>query len=355
MSLAGFNRPTLPDLIDQVESDIAAALPQIDTTLPGTPLWALGKTLAAALHQLYGHLDWVADQTNALYAADEALDGFGVIWDVVRKQATAAAGTVTVTGTNGAVIPVDTEFRIAESGLSYVATASATIASGTATVEVECAEFGERGNLDAGAELGLVSPLAGVATRATVVAMVGGSDLENNTAYRQRILARIHQAPHGGAANDYVQWALAVPGVTRAWCYPSEDDPGVVVVRFMMDDAYPDDGIPELADVNTVAAYIEARRPVTAEVFVYAPSAVAINVTISGLVPNNAETRAAVRAELREMVKRAAIPGGTLYQSQFWDAISQATGVEHFSLTTPAANVTAATGVIHILGTVTFA
>lgn len=354
MSLAGFNRPTLPDLLDQVESDIAAALPQIDTTLPGTPLWALGKTLAAALHQLYGHLDWVADQTNVLYAADEALDAFGVIWDVVRKQATAASGTLTVTGTSGAVVPVDTEFRIAASGLAYVATASATIAAGTATVSVECSEFGERGNLDAGTEMGMVSPLVGVATRATVVAMVGGSDLENNTAYRERILARVHQAPHGGSANDYVQWALAVPGVTRAWCYPSDDDPGVVVVRFMMDDSYPD-GVPELADVNAVAAYIEARRPVTAEVFVYAPVAATVAVTITGLVPDNAETRAAVRAELREMVKRAAIPGGTLYQSQFWDAISQATGVEHFSLTIPAANVTAAAGVIHTLGTVTFA
>jgi uncharacterized phage protein gp47/JayE len=353
MSLAGFNRPTLNDLLTQVEADVAAALPRVDTTLPGTPLWALGKTLAAALHQLYGHLDWVADQTNVLYATDEALDGFGVIWDVTRKQAAAAAGTATVAGTNGAVIPIDTELRITDGGLSYVTTAAATVVGGTATLPLECAEFGEAGNLEAGRELQIVSPVAGVAPRATVAAIAGGSDIENNTAYRARILERIHQAPHGGAANDYVTWALRMPGVTRAWCYPSEADTGTVVVRFMMDEAY-EDGIPEQVDVDAVAAYIDERRPITAEVFVYAPAPVPVAVTVSGLTPDNAETRAAVQLELREMIKRAATPGGTLYASQFWDAVSQATGVEHFVLSSPAANVTSAAGQIRVLGTVTF-
>ena len=57
----------------------------------------------------------------------------------------------------------------------------------------------------------------------------------------------------GGAQADYVTWALAVPGVTRAWA-ASEQGAGTITVRFLMDDLRADDdGWPTPADVQTVA------------------------------------------------------------------------------------------------------
>ena len=354
MSLVGFKRPTLDSLRRQIEADIAANLPQIDNLLPGTPLWAIQRALAGAVHIMHGRIDYAADQTNVLYAEDEYLDQWGVHWGITRKQATLAAGTATVEGTNGATIPTGTELRTTESGLLYRTTASATVASGTATLALEAAEYGEAGNLAAGVSLGLVSPVAGVASRATVVTLDGGADIEGNTAYRARILARIHQAPHGGSAQDYVTWALEVPGVTRAWVYPNEAGPGTVVVRFMMDESY-SNGVPLSGDVSDVLAYIEPRRPVCADVSVYAPSPFPVDVTVTALTPDNPEVRASATAELREMIKREGSPGGTLYQSWFWEAVSQATGGRHHIITAPSANITTASGQIPVLGTVTFA
>ena len=53
-----------------------------------------------------------------------------------------------------------------------------------------------------------------------------------------------------------------------------------MTVRLMMDNTYVD-GIPFAADVTAVQTYIDARRPVTADVTVAAPVAVPLDFTIS--------------------------------------------------------------------------
>jgi uncharacterized phage protein gp47/JayE len=69
-----------------------------------------------------------------------------------------------------------------------------------------------------------------------VVQLTGGTDQETDDELRLRVLTRIRQPPMGGDADDYVAWALAVPGVTRAWCSPLEMGIGTVTVRVMCDD-----------------------------------------------------------------------------------------------------------------------
>ena len=79
--------------------------------------------------------------------------------------------------------------------------------------------------------------------------MTGGTDTETDEQLRARILQRIQNPPMGGSAADYVAWALAVPGVTRAWAAP-EQGIGTITVRFLMDDLRADDdGWPTPADV----------------------------------------------------------------------------------------------------------
>ena len=65
--------------------------------------------------------------------------------------------------------------------------------------------------------------------------VTGGTDAETDDQLRARILHRIQNPPMGGAQADYVTWALAVPGVTRAWA-ASEQGIGTMTVRFLMDD-----------------------------------------------------------------------------------------------------------------------
>jgi uncharacterized phage protein gp47/JayE len=171
------------------------------------------------------------------------------------------------------------------------------------------------------------------------------------------MLARIQQPPHGGALFDYVNWAREVQGVTRAWA-DQELGPGTITVRFMMDDTY-QDGIPNAGDVDTVKAYIDERRPVTAEVFVVAPTATPIDFEIvllneDGDPISDPTIQAAVEAEIKDLFKRESEPGGTIYLSRIREAISIAQGEFAHNLIAPTGNVVAGTGEIPVVGTLTW-
>ena len=148
-----------------------------------------------------------------------------------------------------------------------------------------------------------------------------------------------------------MQWALEVPGVTRAWVYPLEQGSGTVVVRFVRDgDA---SIIPDAAAVALVQAHIDAVRPVTAAATVLAPVASPVNYQIQ-LTPNTAAVRAAVEAELRDLHLREAIPSGTLLLSHINEAISIAAGETDHVLVAPVANVSPGVGYIATFGSITW-
>lgn len=360
MSFTGFNVPTLTEVLDRAKSDIDANVTGADARVRRSVLGVLATVLAGAAKGHYDYLSWVSDQTNTLYADGSNLDLWGRIWSVERKAASIATGTVTFSGTDGTVIPSDTALQRSD-GVQYVVTTGGTVSSGSVTVTVEAAEAGDDGNADIGVQMNLVSPIAGLTSAGSVLEITGGSDREKdgdkgtNDDYRGRILDRIAAPPHGGAAADYIQWALEVPGVTRAWVFPQELGAGTVSLRFMMDDTY-SDAIPLTADVATVQAYIddESRRPVTDSFLALAPVAVPQDVTIAGLTPDTTAIRSAIEAELADMIRREAIPGGSIPVSKFWEAISIAAGETSHTLTTPSANVTTLTGQIITLGTVSY-
>ncbi len=212
--------------------------------------------------------------------------------------------------------------------------------------------------------LDLVSPIAGVGSQGTVAAggIVSGADLESDEALRERWLDRVRRPPHGGADFDYVKWAREVPGVTRAWVLANGMGLGTVVVWFVMDDK-PDTIIPDAGEVAIVADYIarhvdpetglEVGSPVTADVYVVAPTPIVLDPEIS-VTPDTAAIRAAVTGNLLDFIQREAVPGGTIEISRFEEAISTSEGEFDHETTTPAADITHASGEIAVLGTVTW-
>jgi uncharacterized phage protein gp47/JayE len=90
-------------------------------------------------------------------------------------------------------------------------------------------------------------------------------------------------------------------------------------------------------------------------VTVVAPVAVPLDLTITGLTPDTAAVRAAIEAEIIDLLRREAVPGGTILLSHLREAISIAAGEADHALTIPAANVTHATGELAVLGTITWA
>lgn len=347
-----FERPSLADLIARAVADIESRLPGTDARLRRSNLNVLAKVHAGAVHQLYGYLDFLARQLMVDTAESAYLERYSSIWGVLRLPAAFAAGNVTFTGANGSVIPAGTELQRGD-GQVYSTSADAIIAAGSATAAVVAAVAGAAGNAEAGVSLAMTTPIVGVNSAVVVAAggLVEGADVETDTSLRERLLRRIQQPPNGGSKHDYVAWALEVPGVTRAWCYPEELGPGTVTVRFVRDNDA--SLIPDAGEVSAVQAYIEERRPVTADVTAVAPVAVAMNFNIT-LVPNTVATRAAVEAELRDVLRREAEPGGTILVSHLREAISVAAGETNHVLNAPAADVAHTTGQIATPGTFTW-
>ncbi|MNL36264.1 Baseplate J-like protein [compost metagenome] len=111
--------------------------------------------------------------------------------------------------------------------------------------------------------------------------------------------------------------------------------------------------IPDGAEVAAVKAHIDTLRPVTAELYVVAPVAAPINFQIQ-LTPSSVAVKAAVEAELRDLLKREAAPGKTILVSHIREAISIAAGEQDHVLVAPAANVTNAIGSMSTFGSITW-
>lgn len=348
-----FNRPTLAEIVARIESDIETRL-ATGKLLARSFLAIMARAYAGAVHLLYGYISWAIRQLFPDTAEAEYMTRWASIWGVNRTGATFAEGNVTFTGINGSVIPEGTRLKRSDGGF-YLTTAAATIAAGSATVAVKAVNAGVGGNTPAAGVLTMVNSITGVATSVTVAAggLVDGLDSESDESLRVRLLDRIQQPPHGGAIFDYVKWAKEVAGVTRAWAEGNYIGLGTVGVTFVMDGEA--DIIPDSDKVDEVQAYIDSpyRRPATAAVYVYAPTAVPMNFTIH-LAPDNADIRANVATSLRELLRRQAEPGATILISKIREAVSVAAGENDNVVTVPSANVTHDPGEIAVMGTITW-
>ncbi len=348
-------RPTLEEAIEAVRGDFAARLPGADTRTRRSPLDVFARVVGYVHHTIYGWLDWLAKQLLPDTSEVDWLARHASIWGVTRKPAAYATGSITVTGTAGTLVPEATVWQRSD-GVQYAQDAAVTIGGGgTAQVVVTAVAAGDAGNADAATPVSLVSPIAGVQSDGAVAGggIAAGADEETDDSLRARVLARIQAPPHGGNAADYEQWALAVPGVTRAWVFPLSNGAGTVVVRFMMDETYAD-GVPQPIDVAAVQEAIDAVRPVTALATVAAPVAAPLAFDIR-LAPDSAARRAAVEAELRDLIFREAAPGGTLLISHIREAISVAAGEVDHTLLAPTADQTVIAAQINTFAAITWA
>lgn len=356
-----FARPTLGELITRVGGDFRGRLEILGPLLRRAMVDVLAPVWAGAVHILYGFLDWLSRQLFADTAEREALLRQAALYGITPAAATFATGNVTATGTNGSSILAETILRL-DAVTAYRVVTGQVIASGTATLPVAAVLAGAAGNLPATTVLTFETPIVGVNATAIVATgdLTGGDDGDagdpGTERVRTRLLLRLQEPPAGGADHDYIGWALAVPGVTRAWTYPNELGLGTVVVRFVRDNdvsIFPDSG-----EVAAVQAAEDANRPITAAVTAVAPTSLAVAFTIH-VVPDNADTRAAVTAELTDLLARVAEPGdgvarGTVLLSAIRTAVGVAEGVTDNTVTVPAANVVPATGQLPTVGVITW-
>lgn len=344
-----FDRPSLRELISQMQAD--AEREAGATQLRQSNLRVLPKVFAFAVHGLYAYIDWVVKQLFPDSAEKSFLERQASIQGIYRREATAATGTLTVTRTAGATIPVGTVFVASDGETRFATTEEPEVDE--SEVAVQCMTTGTGGNRESGETYTLVSPLSGVATEATGSEMAGGTEAESDDSLRERLIYRLQNPPRGGTATDYVAWAMEVPGVTRAWCFPKELGIGTVTVRFATD-GLTENGVPTQGMVTIVSEYIAENAPVTAATTVVAPVAKSVNFVIEDLYPDTPSVRAQIEAELKSLFIREAEPGKALLISHVRQAISSAAGEEDFTLVSPTEDIGADVDELLVVGSVTY-
>ena len=344
-----FERPTLTTLIGRAISDIETRLDGSDARLRRSFENVIARVVAGAAHGLHGHLVFLSKQIFPDTAESKFLRRWAGIWGKPPKDPAKATGIVTATGIDTTVIAQGTAWTRAD-GVEFTSDAIATISGASITITVTATVSGADGNTDAATLLTLVTPITDIDADATVdgSGLVEGADAEIDAALLVRLLLRIQTPPSGGGPTDYVQWALDVAGVTRAWEFPAELGLGTVSIRFVVDAEA--DIIPVAGQVTQVQTYIDTKAPITAVVTVVAPIEVNLNASIT-TTPDTAAIRAAIDTELEAYLLREAAPGVTLLLSQINEAISLATGEVDHVLNSPAADVVHTTGQLPTLGT----
>jgi len=343
-----FERPTLAEIKARVSADIVSHLQDSDPELRRGNLEVLARMEAGAVHGLHGLAQRLSLQILPDSAEADYLERHGGIWGVSRKAATAAAGLVNFSGTNGAVIPAGAELKRAD-GQRYVVLEAATVGGGAATVRARALVCGAEGNATANTGLTMTTYVTGVNPRGKAAAggIGGGADAESDAELRARIVARIQQPPMGGAAHDYVAWAKQVSGVTRAWVWPGRLGPGTVGVTFLLDGRA--DPLPNAEDLALVRAHIETKRPVCAQVTVFGCVARPVNLALR-VYPDTSAVRQAVAEALADLFRFESTPEGVLLISHIRQAISLAVGERDHEVISPTANVAAGPGELLTLG-----
>ncbi len=136
-----------------------------------------------------------------------------------------------------------------------------------------------------------------------------------------RLQHRLSNPPMGGAPHDYVQWALSIEGITRAWCIRNIAGSCTVGV-IVMTDGVANHGLPDATHLQAVRDYIlnPARGPAD-ELFVLAPEPIYIDITLR-LTPDTPANRQAVDLELRDLFFREGDLGADIPHSHLAEAVA---------------------------------
>jgi uncharacterized phage protein gp47/JayE len=383
-----YARPTLTELIEQATNDFVTGDitdpngNTVDGLLPIGFIPALGMVVSGQSYEHYGYIDWISQQAVPWTATDEYLAGWAALKRVFRKAATTTMGTVTFsTAAPATDIPAGTAISRSD-GVQFVTSADTPVSGASVTVPITAVVAGSSGNFASDTGFVLANPINGVAAQSTASAqLVAGTDTETDDAFRTRMLGVYAAPPQGGDRQDYIEWALAIPSVTRAWVSNSAGA-GTVSVYFMMDvaeAAY--DGFPQgsngvatneprdttaTGDQLTVANALFPLQPVTALVYALAPAATPVNFTVADLgAANTTPNQGLITTALEQMFAALGQVGGTVNPATgaawpgiepdaWYSAIAAVPGLTGFKVTTPSALITPSAGQLFTLGTITF-
>ncbi len=346
--------PSITALVKQYQNAYYARVP-LEKRMAVSKLKAEARAFCQAVSALYSFSKFILAQILPQTAEDEYLDFHTQTVGIIRKEASFASGTVSVTGELGSVIPANTLLTRSD-GKEYETSVEITLTEQEEdeeqqTLAVVALEEGSELNCEAGDILTFAQPIAGVEESLEVISVSGGAEVESSSSLLARYQLYLQEPPHAGIEDDYVSWATSVTGITRAYVSAGEMGVGTVTIR-VLNDGNDNCLATEQAQTDCLE-YLETVRPITVKrIFVVTPTPKPITFQISDLSPDTEAVKTAIKAELSDLIFRKAEPNGTILISHVREAISSATQEEDHVLVSPLENITSDTNEIITFGDV---
>ncbi len=210
-------------------------------------------------------------------------------------------------------------------GLEFRLEAELTIRDGRGEGLLRAAQPGQRYNLPEGTAFQLLRAVPGL-ERVEAGPAQGGADPESDKALFERLDEKRKRPPTSGNVGHYREWALSVDGVGAVRVTPLWKGPGTVRVLIAGYDRRPVDE----AVAEACARYIEARRPVGADVTVVSAQAAVVDVSARVVLEAGASLGAVEReftSKLNGYLAQTAFEEFTVYAHRVGALLMSVAGV----------------------------
>lgn len=300
--------PALADIIfaekaaDEIESAIITQYETLAgrTLAKGDPVRLFLEAIVLVIVQQRALIDYAAKQNLLAYADGDYLDHIGTLLEVTRLEASHAMTTLKFTLSeaqpSAVIIPEGTRATPGGGTILFATTESIDIPAGEREAEVtaQCTLAGTQGNgYVAGQIRKLVDPFPFEMTVENITETYGGSDIESDENFRERIQIAPESFSVAGPTGAYEYWARSAHQgiIDVAVLGPPDTEPGNVNIYPLMTDG--DLPTQEILDAVYEVCNSDDKRPDTDFVHVLSPEPVEFELNVSYWIDRKRATQAA--------------------------------------------------------------
>ncbi|MBH7409796.1 baseplate J/gp47 family protein [Clostridioides difficile] len=226
----------------------------------------------------------------------EYLEWLGECKGVFKNQPTKSVGVITFIGIQGTIITkgtiVTTIATDEKQSIEFELLETKTIGENeTVDIKAECRETGTIGNVSQNTVTVLLGSINGIKSVNNKEDFKGGTDIEDEEHFRERVLVAEQEDKLSGANSDYIRWAKEVDGVGYAYVVPEWNGAGTVKVLILDKNRKAAtqeliDKVQEYIYPLNVAGNRDGKAPIGAIVTIATPQTLLINVKASFVFAN---------------------------------------------------------------------